>query len=111
MYHLGVRRGIPNHLMRSSNHVAKINVSLVPSADEALRLFTQDGGDLTLWSLFGTDPLAHIPHLRYQRQEFFNNSYPDFGIIFNRLVNGDTSIFQHALKFYIDITETLAHNV
>ena len=88
-------------------HVAKIDIAHVPSPDEEVRQFTQDGGDLTLWSPFGSDPLAQSPQLQYQRQEDFNKYIPDFSVPFHQLVNGDPECFQRGLKQNINITETL----
>ena len=108
---LGARRGVPDNLMQTSNCIAKVDPSIVPSPDEAVRQFTLDGSDLTLWSPFGLDPLANFPNLSYQREEFFSRHYPDIDIAFHNLVNGNTTIFQCALKFFINLTETLAHNI
>ena len=98
---LGARRGIPDQLMLSCNHIAKIDIAHVPSPDEAVRQFTQDGGNLTLWSPFGSDPLAQSPQLQNQRQEDFNKYIPDVSVPFHQLVNGDPECFQRGLKLYI----------
>lgn len=34
--------------------------------------------------------------------------FPDIAIIFNKLVNGDSALFEHGLITFIDITTTLA---
>ena len=108
---IGFRGGIPDQLMQSCNHAAKIYIAQVPPPDEAVKQFKQDGGYLTLFNQFGSDPLANSPQLQHQRQDDFNKYIPDFSIVFHKLVNGDPQMFRCGLKQYIHITEILMQNV
>ena len=108
---IGFRGGIPDQLMQSCNHAAKIYIAQVPPSDEAVRQFMQDGGYLTLFNQFGSDLLANSPQLQHQRQDDFNKYIPDFSIVFHKLVNDDPQMFRCGLKQYIHITEILTQNV
>ncbi len=43
--------------MTTNNHVAKLDCRLLPSPEEALKLYEEAGGNLTHFSIFGKDPL------------------------------------------------------
>ncbi len=93
--------------MGSNNHVAPIDEAQIPLEEEAVRLFEEDGGTLTLWSPFGVDPLAHSSTLIAQREAEFHRNIPDISVAFHKLVNGDTSIFCRAIQSFVHITESL----
>ena len=100
-------RGTPNHLMDSNNQTARVDPQFIPLAEEAARQYEEAGGQLTHFSTFGEDPLAHDANLVYQRQDEFHRRYPVFDPFFSNLVNGDDSLFRKGLLYLIRITNTL----
>ena len=97
--------------MISHSKVMTLNdMALVPSENEAVRLFKDDGGNLTIWSPFGEDPIRHSPVLLARREEEFNLHFPDISVIFHKLVNGDFENFKKAIQLFISVTESLNVN-
>ena len=52
-------RGIPDILMMRNNKAQKINMSLLPSPELAVQMYTNAGGNLT--ESFGNDPISTLP--------------------------------------------------
>lgn len=73
MFYLGQNRGIPNRLMASNNQVAPVPQLVVLDPDEAVQQFESGGGNLTIFSIFGEDPLADFPDLVSEREGFCSN--------------------------------------
>lgn len=70
--------------------------------------YEQNGGRLTDPYQVGADPLNGNTRMSQLRSQVFSEKFPSFNDIFSRLVNGDRSSFQLALKFYIDTTNRIA---
>ena len=106
---IGHNRGIPNRLMASNNQAAPIPESIIPEPDEAVALFESRGGNLTLFSLFGHDPLTVFPELMEEREQRFLQRYPaaDFGPFFYTVANGDNSLFREGLLYFIHLSQQL----
>ena len=110
---LGRRRGglpshIPNVAMSRQNKIASVNLHLVPSSNDALLLYRQDGGSITEVSTFGRDPIMDSDEKKAIRLHVFNERFPSFDLIFFETVNLRPTIFRDALLFYIDITYRLS---
>ena len=108
-YNIGPSRGIPNILAAQNDHVARL--SAVPTAEEAIDLFTADGGHLSSMSPFGIDPLSQHPTLINQRQRVMEQCAGIPSEIFGSTVNGDFAPFSQALQCMIDTTKNLQHYV
>lgn len=107
------RKGIPNVLMESNHQAVRLNPDLLPTTDEAVNLFTEDGGRLTLPadSSFGQDPLANAPQLQAQRLHLFSSAVPRPEIVHGRLVNGHRDAFIDGLRTFADISFRFADNL
>ena len=77
---IGAHRGIPNELMRQNSQVVLVDPHLLPDPDVAVQEFESFGGNLTLFSPFGHDPLQERLDLVTQRETEFHRCYPDFGL-------------------------------
>ena len=53
----GCNKGMPNRLTRRNDQAVRIDPSLVPEADEAIRQITLQRGNITMFRPFGNDPL------------------------------------------------------
>ena len=98
---------IPDVVMRRDNRVQRV-VGTIPSPAEAIRLYQEEGGQISDGASFGEDPLYGDVNKFTIRQQSFSTSYPSFDAIFHRLVNSDASLFTNGLKFFIDITYRLS---
>ena len=94
--------------MESNSQVARVDPSLVPSPEDAVRQYEEAGGHLTHFSQFGSDPLVGDRHLIQEREVRFYQIYPNFDPIFHNLVNNDDSTFCNGLYLFIQITQSLA---
>ena len=101
-------RGIPNQLMQQDNRTVTVDASILPPTTAAVQLYHQNGGRLTDPEPFGKDPLSSDTAKAALRESAFNEKYPSFSPIFSQLVNGDSKLFEAALKFYVDITYRLS---
>ena len=70
----------------------------MPTADEAVLLYEQDGGTLTPFGDFGVDPLGELDDegKRQERVRIFAQRFSSLEPLFHRLVNGDSSLFKEA---------------
>lgn len=104
---LGPRRRIPNRVMRENNQAVQISSRLLPEPHAAVQQFQDLGGQLKTFSTFGHDPLQSNPALVAQRDRRFKEQYPGFNQFFYSTVNGNYSVFQDGLLFFIDISKQL----
>ena len=100
-------RGTPSQAMAANNQIASIDPHRVPSADEAVRQFEEDGGHLTHFSSFGEDPLSSDPSRVRNREAAFHHRYPQFDPFFHGVVNDDDSLFRQGLNFFIHLTQSM----
>ena len=94
--------------MRSNNQARKINQGVIPDSANAIHQFQAHGGQLTLFSNFGEDPLKDLPHKVAQRETRFKQRYVNFDQFFSTVVNGDISLFRQGLLFFISTSNQLA---
>ena len=72
-FNTGTRRsGTPIHTMLNNNQAVKIDPRLLPDDESAIRDFEAHGGQLTVFSCFGEDPLWRNPSLFAQRETEFH---------------------------------------
>ena len=77
---------VPNVRMNQDNRTAKVPPHIIPTLDEAISSYHDMGGELTLSSTFGEDPLS--TSLRAVQELEFTTIYPDFEVFFTSAVNG-----------------------
>jgi len=105
--YIGVNKDIPNVLMLWNNQAKPIDSGLVPSTDEAIRMYQSLGGNLTLFGEFGEDPLMGRQDLLRLREERFFRCWPRFEDIFHAVVNNNNVLFHVSLLFFIDVSMQL----
>ena len=94
-------------MMAQNNQSKQIDSSLVPTVDEAGRLYEANGGHLTLFNEFGRDPLTGNEQLITIRMERFYEQWPSFDNIFHGIVNNNITMFRDGLLCFIDISMQL----
>ena len=104
----GVNKDIPNQLMLRNNQAKHVDSTLVPNTDDAVHMYQSLGGDLTLFSEFGRDPLVDRQDLLRLREERYFERWPSFEDIFQAVVNNNNVLFRDSLLFYIDVSMQLA---
>ena len=105
--HMPTGKGVPNRLASRNSGTQCIPSGQVPSPEDAICRFQSMGGNLTIFSPFGEDPLANRPDLLSLREDKFFESTPQFSSIFHSLVNGNNQHFRDGLKVLLNLTEQL----
>lgn len=73
-------------------------------------MFEEEGGKLTYWPEFGEDPLMS-DDLQQERQNYFEASFPNYDVLFQRLVIGEILPFKNAVILFRDLTIQLSLSV
>jgi hypothetical protein len=71
----GSTGGIPVNLASNNRSLTRISQRAVPHTDQAIRLFTQNGGHLTQESTFGRDMLHEYPNLQALRERLLHEIF------------------------------------
>jgi len=98
---------VPRLAVAVGNHAIRIDPSIIPEANDAVRQFQSAGGHLTIFNSFGEDPLQCNPALVTQRDMEFLRYHADFSEIFSTLVNGDYTLFREGIICFMDISRHL----
>ena len=85
-----------------------IDNQLIKDPTTILEEYRQLGGNITVFSPFGEDPLKNRPDLLAIREKGFFERYTGFEQFFYSVVNGDLSLFKEGLLFFIDVTIRLS---
>ena len=93
---------VPLENMLQSNRAVKIPEELVPTTEEAVRMYEERGGNLTRNGNFGIDPLAMRSDLMESPEQLFYANLPTGQVIFSSIVHGDPELFERALRFFIE---------
>ncbi|XP_070567389.1 uncharacterized protein [Ptychodera flava] len=101
----GIQSRVPNVLAGSRNRAAHLHETLIPSVEEAVQLYEDEGGHLSREGYFGVDPLRDHPDKIVSREQRFTLRNPSFDHIFSELINGNTMPFENAVLTFIAITE------
>ena len=101
----GTSGGTPNILASSTCNVTSIQECNVPTTDQAISSFTNDGGHLTMESVFGQDPLDGYPLLQQLRARDFQSQYPSVEDIFKNILHSDGATFVQSIEFFIELTD------
>ncbi|XP_065894563.1 uncharacterized protein [Dysidea avara] len=107
----GRRSRVPFRAMIERNCAVQIDPTLLPDGDSAVNNFESYGGQLTIFSPFGEDPLRDHPALVTQREAEFHRHHPIFSDFFHTVVNGDFSLFREGILSFIDISKNLSMQV
>lgn len=104
----GPHGGIPNEKMEESYGAMEVQPSIIPQVTNAVHEYEELGGRLTVFSNYGEDQLKPRQDLIQERERLFTVRYPDFGIFFYSVVNGDDVLFRNGLLYLIRINNVLA---
>ena len=96
--------------MHRNNQVQMIDPAALPDFSDAVHQFESYGGQLTLFSGFGDDPLKDNAPKMAQRETEFKQRYADFSQFFYSVVNSDYHLFKQGLLFYIHLSTQLARS-
>ena len=103
---VGIRSRVPNSLAANNNRAAHLLADMIPTTMEAVRLYEANGGRLNRESYFGVDPLRDREEKMASRERIFQERNPPFDIIFNELVNGNSTLFEEPIITFIDISHS-----
>ena len=67
-------------------------------------MYAEKRGSLTHNAHFGMDPLALRPDLVESREKLFHANQPTGSIMFSGIVHRDSELFEHVVRFLIDLT-------
>ncbi|XP_031560877.1 uncharacterized protein LOC116296908 [Actinia tenebrosa] len=102
------KRKTPIEMMKANNGTANLTEEQVPDGLTAAQIYEGNGGNLTRFGSFGLDPLQGNQELSTQREQLLLQNIASYEAIFNQLVNGNPSLFQRALIYYITLSQSLA---
>ena len=106
----GMGSHVSNEVMRRNNRTSRIDWRHLPTSAEAVRLYQEDGGRISDETHFGEDPISGDSTKFSIRMRAFTERFPSFDTIFENLVNGNPSLFENALLFYIDVSYRLSRS-
>ena len=102
-------RGIPNILQSFANGTTTMHTYEVPSTEQAVFEYRQQGGSLSDPDTFGSDPLQGDDVLSSTRDELFSRRMDSsFSEIYSQLIIGNTVPFESAVLDYVTITQELS---
>ena len=94
--------------MLNCSQAVKIDPTLLPDGETAVQEYESNGGQLTVFSSFGEDPLQGNPSLIAEREAEFYRRFTDFSDFFHNIANGDYYLFREGVMFFIDISRRLS---
>ena len=97
--------------MEENKQIAPIDPAMFLETEDALQQFRERGSSITDFSPFGKDPLDGNLEMQQEREAQFYRQYPDFGLFFYNVVNGDYTLFREGLLFFLDINIQLLHQI
>ena len=106
-----MNKGIPNVVMQANNQTGQLPLSGIPDPEDVLQQYQNFGGQITVFSGFGTDPLEQRVDLIEQREEQFKLQFQSFNQIFQDIVNGNSACFRSGLLHFIDISINLCRQL
>ena len=104
-----IGKGIPNQLATTNNRASILDRSLIPSTASAISLFQRSGGQLSVPSEFGADPLNGHSELMDERTtcRLMDNNRPSIEHIFSCVEINSCQEFVSSLQYMIDETNHL----
>lgn len=94
--------------MLNCSQAVKIDPTLLPDGETAVQEYESNGGQLTVFSSFGEDPLQGNPSSIAEREAEFYRRFTDFSGFFHNIANGDYYLFREGVMFFIDISRRLS---
>lgn len=100
---------MPNTLQEEHSQITPIPACVIPDTEEASHVYREQGGNLTEFGLFGSDPLKDRVDLMQRRETHFLSTHLPFKELFSDIVSGTGSHFQTAIIDFVGITNSLKH--
>ena len=101
-------KGIPNQLYSRKNLARSVAPSDIPLPQKAVDQFHSGGGQLTLFSPFGTEPPDRDEDLVAEQERQLQAGVSNFASVFHLLVNGNDQPCRDGLKLFLHVTQDLA---
>lgn len=98
---------IPIQNMYETKHMATPPNHLIPSTPEVVRMYEENGGNLTRNADFGIDPLVEREDLYESRQMLFKSNTPPAKEVFSDAVHGDYNKLEQCIRSFYGITQQL----
>lgn len=93
--------------MQQTKNTTIVAEHLIPTTTEAVRMYEENGGQLSQSNEFGIDPLVNRPDLYESRPSLFNANSDDPKEIFSDTVHGDNTRLEKCITLFYDITMAL----
>ena len=103
------RKGIPNVLQSQNNGTTPMDPADVPSVDNAVAAYREQGGSLTDPHEFGSDPLIDDATLLQQREDDWLGRCASTEEVYTQLMCNDSQPLQNSILHYIEITKNLSN--
>ena len=101
-------KGIPEEIMNANNQTYTLpSEGVVPTKEQAVVMYENEGGKITEPEMFGVDPLHGNLQLQQERFNAFTAVYNSFNTIFHTLVNGDSGLFKESLQYSITLSSNM----
>ena len=101
-HHLVPKKGRPIDLMKSNNKAMRIQ-NLMTKEEAAEHYTAITGGNLTVWSQFGIDPLLDFPELKRRRENEILRKC-NFENMFYDIQQGQSENFLYCIKLFLRVT-------
>lgn len=108
LYFPGKDNRIPDVVTRATRRILPLSPTVVPSIQDAIKVYTNAGKVLTSECSFGNDPLADDEALRNRHDVEFAQNNPPFSQIFGNVIIGNGAPVEIAILSFIDITRYLS---
>ena len=92
---------------RDSNNLV-VNPIYLPSCDEAVQVYENLGGRLTMEPHFGEDPLNGDQDLQTRKELLWLRDVPDVNVISGHIVNDLDHSFRHVVNIFCGLTRQLS---
>ena len=100
--------GVPNVLQSQQNGIILMSDSNIPQTSNAVAMYTSQGGQLTVFGMFGEDPLSCRPDLVSRCDHyFFQLMHPPFDDLFSDVVSETGNPLSCTLLDFIRVTNSL----
>lgn len=94
--------------MRDTKYMGTIEEYLIPSTPEIVRMYEENGGNLTRNADFGEDPLIRRNDLFDSRERLFLANSPSKQTVFSDVVHGDYQSLEKCLRLFYNLTLQLS---
>ena len=102
---------MPNVMMLQDNRTKRLDPVVIPTVNDAVPTYRAQGGHLTDPDELGVDLISLDVDKSRICQQSFSDKFPSFGVIFDKIVNGQPEMFREGLLYYLSITNRLLNSM